>query len=118
VQHPCGITHATRLESHLDNLLFDRRQVPRVALVQEERTTGTMLLAAAIPLLTLPGLAMADNVGPLTVGTVQDLDDHDATRSRWGVLGFRDTHRAEHINTFETSPKMDKLVYFVIIVRR
>src|SRR5215510_3492879 len=27
---------------------------------------------------------MADEVGPLTVGTVQDLEDHDATQSRWG----------------------------------
>src|SRR5882762_8083988 len=36
VQHPCGVTNATRIESHLDNLLFDRRRLPRVAIIQEE----------------------------------------------------------------------------------
>jgi hypothetical protein len=82
VQHPCGVTNATCIESHLDNLLFDRRRLPRVALIQEAGTTGTLVLAAAIPWLPLAGLAMADDVGPLTVGTVQDLEDHDATRSR------------------------------------
>ncbi len=82
VQHPCGVTNATCIESHLDNLLFDRRRLPRVVLIQEAGTTGTLVLAAAIPWLPLAGLAMADDVGPLTVGTVQDLEDHDATRSR------------------------------------
>jgi hypothetical protein len=38
----------------------------------------------AVPLLALPGLAMADDVGPAIVRTVQDLENHDATRSRWG----------------------------------
>jgi hypothetical protein len=37
-------------------------------------------------LLALPGLAMADDVGPVTVRTVQDLENHDATRSRWEYL--------------------------------
>src|SRR5262249_44714946 len=69
---------------HLDNLLFDRRRLPRVAIVQQEGATGTALLAAAVPLLALPGLAMADNIRAVTVGTVEDLEHHDATRSRWG----------------------------------
>ena len=29
---------------------------------------------------------MADDIGPLTVGTVQELENHDATRSRWECL--------------------------------
>src|SRR5262249_12837036 len=84
MQHPCGVTNATRIEGHLDNLLFDRRRLPRVAIVQQEGATGTALLAAAVPLLALPGLAMADNIRAVTVGTVEDLEHHDATRSRWG----------------------------------
>jgi hypothetical protein len=62
VQHPGGVTNATRIEGHLDNLLFDRRRLPRVAIVQQESATGTALLAAAVPLLALAGLAMAHNI--------------------------------------------------------
>jgi hypothetical protein len=54
------------------------------ALVQQEDTTRTALLAAMVPLLALTGLAMTDNIHALTVGTVQDLDDHDATQLHWG----------------------------------
>src|SRR5262249_42071455 len=59
-------------------------RLPRVAIVQEEGTTGTALCSAAVSLLALPSLAMADEVGPVTIGAVQDLDNHEATRSRWG----------------------------------
>src|SRR5262249_1235161 len=41
-------------------------------------------LAAPVPLLALTGQAMADNIRPVAVGTVQDLENHDATQSRWG----------------------------------
>src|SRR4029453_5373775 len=54
------------------------------ALVQQEDTTRTALLAAMVPLLALTGLAMTDNISALTVGTVQDLDDHDATQLHCG----------------------------------
>jgi hypothetical protein len=65
-------------------LLFDRRRLPRVARVQQKGAPGTALLAAAVPLLALTGLAMADNIRAVTVGTVEDLEHHDATRLRWG----------------------------------
>jgi len=84
VPHPCGITHATRIESPLDNLLFDRRRLAWIALVQQEGATSTASLAAPVPLLALPGLAMADNIRTVAMGTVQDLENHDVTRSRWG----------------------------------
>jgi len=81
VQYPCGVTNATRIQGHLDNLLFDRRRLPGVPILQQERTPRTALFSAPIPLLALPGLAMANDVGPVTVRTVQDLENHDATRS-------------------------------------
>src|SRR5262252_782037 len=84
MQHPCGVTNATRIEGHVDNLALHPRRLPRVAIVQEEGTTGTALCSAAVSLLALPSLAMADEVGPVTIGTVQDLENHEATRSRWG----------------------------------
>ena len=48
-----------------------------MAIVQEKRATGTAWFAAPVPLLALPGLAVADNIGPLAVGAVENLDDHD-----------------------------------------
>jgi hypothetical protein len=64
--------------------VFDRRRLPWIALVQQEGATSTALLAAPVPLLALTGWAMANNIHTLAVGTVQDLEHHDATRSRWG----------------------------------
>ena len=86
MQDTGGVTNATGIHRHLDDLLFDRRRLSWVALVQEEGTTDTVLLAAAVALLPLPSLAMADNICPVTVGTVQELENHDATRSRWECL--------------------------------
>ena len=84
MQHPCGVTNATRIEGHVDNLALHLRRLPLVAIVQEEGTTGTALCSAAVSLLALTSLPMADEVGPVTIGAVQDLDNHEATRSRWG----------------------------------
>jgi hypothetical protein len=52
-------------------------------------------------LLALPGLAMADNIRALTVGTVQKLDDHDATCMCWGFSASIRSQRKQ-INTFAT----------------
>jgi hypothetical protein len=84
VQHPCGVTSATRIQGHLDDLLFDCRRLPWVTILQQERTPLTALFSAPVPLLALPGLAMANDVGPGTVRTVQDLENHAATQSHWG----------------------------------
>lgn len=87
MQDTGGSTHATGMHRHGADLLFDRRRLPGVARVQEEGMTGTVVLAAAVPLLTLPSLPMADHSGPLAVGTRQDVENHDHTRSCWGGLG-------------------------------
>jgi hypothetical protein len=70
--------------THFNDLLFDRRRLSWVARVEEEGTTSTRLLAPAVPLLALPCLAMADNICAVTVGTMQDLQDHEVTQSSWG----------------------------------
>jgi hypothetical protein len=53
-----------------------------MAVVQEERATGTALLAAAVALLALRDFAVSYNIGTLAVGTMQNLDNHEATRLR------------------------------------
>jgi hypothetical protein len=84
VQHPRRIANPTGVHGHVDDLALHLRRLPRVGIVQQEGTTRTALLAAAVPLLALPGLTMADDIRALTVGTVQDLNDHDATQLLWG----------------------------------
>ena len=84
VQYACGVANATGVHGHINDLLFDRRRLPWVTIVQQERATGTALLAASVPLLALTSLAMADDIGSLAVRTVQELENHEATRSRWG----------------------------------
>jgi hypothetical protein len=84
MQDTCGVTNPSGVHRHLDDLVFDFRRLPWIAIVQQEGATSTALLSAPVPLLTLTGLAMANNISTLAVGTVQDLENHDATRSRWG----------------------------------
>jgi len=84
MQDTRGVANPTGIHRHVDDLLFDCRRLPRVATLQQERTPRTAFFAAPVPLLALPGQTMAHNVGPVTVRTVQDLENHEATRSRWG----------------------------------
>ena len=77
------VANPTGIHRHVDDLLFDFRRLSLVAILQQERTPRTAFFSAPVPLLALPGLAMAHNVGPVTVRTVQDLENHEATQSRW-----------------------------------
>ena len=70
-------------------------------MIQQEGTTRTALLAAAVPLLAVAGLAMADDLHVLTVETVQDVDEHDTTQVPWGYC-TSETLRGEHIHTCAT----------------
>jgi hypothetical protein len=79
VQDTSGIANATGIQRHIDDLSLDLRGLTGVCIVQQKGAAGTVVLSAAIPLLALPGLAMPDDIGALTVGTVQDLHAHDAT---------------------------------------
>ena len=84
MQDTGGVTNSTGVHRHLDDLVFDLRRLPWIAIVQQEGATSTAVLAAPIPLRALTGVAMANNIRTLAVGTVQDVENHDATRSRWG----------------------------------
>src|SRR5438093_12467672 len=83
MQATCGVTNPTGVHRPLDDLVFALRRLPWIAIVQQEGATSTTLLAAPVPLLALSGLAMADNSRTLAVRTVQDLENHDVTRSCW-----------------------------------
>jgi hypothetical protein len=69
-QHPRRVTNATRVHGHVDDLPLDLRRLTWVGIVQEEGATRAAFFSAAVPLLALPGLAMADDIRAVTVGTV------------------------------------------------
>src|SRR6516165_228425 len=81
LEDSCCVAHAIGMHRHLDDLLFDRKTVTWVAIVAQKGAAGTALLSAEVPWLALTGLAMSDDVGPLTVGAAQHLDDHCASPS-------------------------------------
>ena len=84
VQYPRRIANPTGVHGHVDDLALHLRRLSGVGIVQQKRTTRTALLSTTVPLLALPGLAMADNISALTVGTVQNLENHHVTRMCWG----------------------------------
>ena len=91
VQYACGVAHPPGIPRQGDALLLHRGRVPSLTRGQEERATGTASLAAAGPR-PLTGVARADHIRAGPVGTVEGLENHDATRSPWGTR-LRDTHR-------------------------
>ena len=71
-----------------DYLALDVRGVGSVGIRQEKCASVLRARPAPIPLLALPCRAMSHNIGALTMGAVQDLDHHDATRSCWVFLSY------------------------------
>ena len=81
VQRPRHIAHTAGVHGHIDHLLLHLGRWTGIGIFQQECATPTALRAAAVALLALPGLPMADNIGAVTVGAVQHLDDHCASPS-------------------------------------
>jgi hypothetical protein len=68
MQYACSIANATDVHGRFDNLLLDLRRLTGIGILQQEGATHTALLAAAVALLALLGLSMADNISTLTLG--------------------------------------------------
>ena len=96
MQDTCGVTNPTGVHRPLDDLVFDLRRFPWIAIVQQEGTAGTTLLSAAVPLLALTSRTMADNIRTLAVRTVQDLENHDTSHMCWGGSAARRSQRIAH----------------------
>ena len=79
MEHARRIANATGVHRHVDDLLLDLGGVTGVAVLQEESAPVAYRLLATIALLALAGLPMADDVGPLAVGAMQDLHNHAIT---------------------------------------
>ena len=73
------IANPAGMHRHINHLFFDVLGVARIGIVQEKGAAMLWALAAAVALLALRGLAMAHNIGPLAVMTVQDWRNHSTT---------------------------------------
>ena len=77
MQHPRRIADAARIQRHVDDLLLDLRRLPSVGILQEKRPPASQAtLPAAVTLLAFSRRAMAHNIRPVAVGTMQHLRDH------------------------------------------
>src|SRR6266567_6204872 len=92
VQYACSVSNAAGVHGPIDNLWLHLRRLTGIGILQQEGATRTALLAAAVALLALTGLPMSNNIGAVTVGAVQHLDDHGASpscgcfgSSHWGI---------------------------------
>jgi hypothetical protein len=82
VQYARGIAHAIGVHRHLDKLLFDRRRLTGVGILQQQGPS-TPLEAGTAPraLRAFRGHLMSDNIGPWAVGAGQHLEDHHVSHS-------------------------------------
>ena len=100
MQHAGGIAHATGIQRHIDNLLLHLRGLPRVGLLQEKRPPASQATRpASVPLLAFSGHAMAHNICPVTVGTMQHLRNHGIPIQSWSLSS---SNRGYQINRSET----------------
>ena len=99
MQYPRGIANATRIQGHIDDLLLHVGRLPGVGIFQEERTPTIRARPAPIPLLTFRRHAMPDEIGPLTVWTMQHLGHHGTPTQSWWRSSSR---RGYQINSSET----------------
>jgi hypothetical protein len=55
--------------------------VTGIAVAEQKRTSASLsALPATVALLALTGVAVSDDIGVVTMGTVQDLDNHEVIR--------------------------------------
>jgi hypothetical protein len=77
MQDACGITDATGVHRHIDDLLLDRRRLPGVGIVEQKGPpTSLETRTTPIPLLAFRRQPMPDNIDPLAIGAVQHLGNH------------------------------------------
>jgi len=68
-QHPCGIAHATGVETHVNDLLFHLGQPPEVSVVEEKTPRGARGVLAQVPLGAVACFPAFDDLLTLTMWT-------------------------------------------------
>jgi hypothetical protein len=80
MQDTSRTANPTGVHRHVDDLLFDLGGVTGVGVIHKEGASLTQSLLAAVALLALVRCAMSNDMCPLAVGAMQDLEDHRVTR--------------------------------------
>ena len=70
------IPHATAIERHVDDLLFDRGQAPFVRVLSEENGARTVAIVAPVALRPIGLLSLLHHIDTLTRGTVHVHKSH------------------------------------------
>ena len=78
LQHPCRIADPAAIETHIDDLVFDRRGTAFVEEIELKAVMRAVGILALIALLTRFGLAAFDDLVVVTVGTKHGNEYHDA----------------------------------------
>jgi hypothetical protein len=83
MQHARGITNATGVQSHIDDLLLDRRRLSGIGILEEKGPPAPLAACSApIALLAFRRQPVPDNIDPLAIGALQHLDDHRFPHAR------------------------------------
>jgi hypothetical protein len=82
MEHARRVANAAGVHRHVEDLSFDPGGVTGVRVLQQKSAPFACVFLAAIALFPLARRAMSDNIGPLAVRAMQDLQDHDVTRCR------------------------------------
>src|SRR6266581_2735396 len=76
-QHPCGIAHATGVETHSNDLVFHLGQPPEVSVVEEKTPRGTRGVLAQVPLGPAACFPAFDDLLTLTMWTPDGDERHE-----------------------------------------
>src|SRR5713101_10112906 len=76
-QHPCGIAHATGVETHVNDLVFHLGQPPEVSVVKEKTPRGTRGVLAQVPLGPAACFPAFDDLITLTMWTPDCDERHE-----------------------------------------
>jgi hypothetical protein len=76
VQHAGGVTHPAGMQRHIHERRFAGPGLARGGIVKQQGAPWACGVSAAVALLALRGLPMADDIGSLAVRTVENLGNH------------------------------------------
>src|SRR6266702_5553542 len=101
MQHARGITNATGVHGHIDDLLLHLRRLTGVGIVQQKGPpTPLKARTAPIALLAFRRQTMSHDISPVTVWTMQHLGNHGPPTKLVALV----LNRGYQINSFETPP--------------
>ncbi len=101
LSYPRCIPDTTAIERHVDNLLFDLRQMALISRVEDKRIVGAVRVLTAIALLTGLGGSTLDHSIALTMRAQHGNENHDILLVKKAISW----HTSSQKSTSETLPE-------------